>query len=317
MAVGPTNLIATSPDGQNWTSNYTSSASLSGITYGAGQFVAVGGGGTVLTSPDGTTWTGHLQDPSWNLKSVCYGNSRYVAAAMLTIPTAPFWTAYVSTNGVVWTATSQLTVGTTDRLVFGNGLFAQNFFGVSNYLSSDGMNWWWKSAGSANSLYTLSFGNGVFIEEDVRNQVFTSSDATNWTFRGTNAVVRPTDFAFGNGYWVAVDGGSSQAYSADLATWTTIPQSIYGSRVIFGNGAFVAVGHQIQQSDPVLTLQSAAPGALLLSGPTNLTYEIQAVDNPNDIWQVITNLTPDLSPFLWNDPDSAKWPQRFYRVHLP
>ena len=50
-------LIATSPDAVNWsilpyTSNY-----LSGITYGGGQFVAVGREGSILTSTDGTTWT--------------------------------------------------------------------------------------------------------------------------------------------------------------------------------------------------------------------------------------------------------------------
>jgi hypothetical protein len=49
-------LIATSPDALNWsilpyTSNY-----LSGITYGGGQFVAVGREGSILTSTDGTTW---------------------------------------------------------------------------------------------------------------------------------------------------------------------------------------------------------------------------------------------------------------------
>ena len=50
-------FIATSPDGLSWSILPYMSNYLSGITYGGGQFVAVGREGSILTSTDGTTWT--------------------------------------------------------------------------------------------------------------------------------------------------------------------------------------------------------------------------------------------------------------------
>ncbi|MGA2450312.1 MAG: cell wall-binding protein [Polyangiaceae bacterium] len=49
-------LIASSPDAVNWSILPYESNYLSGITYGGGQFVAVGREGAILTSTDGTTW---------------------------------------------------------------------------------------------------------------------------------------------------------------------------------------------------------------------------------------------------------------------
>lgn len=78
-------FIATSPDATNWsilpyTSNY-----LSGITYGAGQFVTVGREGSILTSSDGSTWAaqsapqlGAKETPY--LISVIYAGGQFVAA---------------------------------------------------------------------------------------------------------------------------------------------------------------------------------------------------------------------------------------------
>ena len=80
-------LIVTSPDGINWTILPYTSNYLSGVTYGGGQFVAVGREGSILTSPDGTTWTPQTAAPIANsaltpyLISVIYsaGDGQYVA----------------------------------------------------------------------------------------------------------------------------------------------------------------------------------------------------------------------------------------------
>jgi hypothetical protein len=55
------------------------SAPLFGVTYGGGQFVAVGGGGTLLTSLDGLTWQRVGSGTNRGLDGVTYGGGRFVA----------------------------------------------------------------------------------------------------------------------------------------------------------------------------------------------------------------------------------------------
>jgi hypothetical protein len=101
-------LIATSPDALNWsilpyTSNY-----LSGITYGGGQFVAVGREGSILTSTDGTTWAPQSvpqldASESPYLITVLYAENQYVATGNYVgiIPTTGF--LVTSPDGKTWT----------------------------------------------------------------------------------------------------------------------------------------------------------------------------------------------------------------------
>ena len=77
-------LIATSPDANTWTLLPTTPNYLSGITYGAGQFVAVGREGEILTSPDGATWTAQSA-PALDVSetpyliSIVYAGNQFVA----------------------------------------------------------------------------------------------------------------------------------------------------------------------------------------------------------------------------------------------
>jgi hypothetical protein len=87
--------------------------------------------------------------------------------------------------------------------------------------------------------------------------------------------------AYGNGFWAAVSRGARANYSADLVQWTSVtnPQTVaYGT--CFGNGSFVTVGGTICQSAPIIVLQAipGLPGAIALSGPTGVTYQIQTLD---------------------------------------
>jgi hypothetical protein len=65
-------------DGTTWSlipvSNY-----LNSVTYGNGQFVAVGNDGMILNSTDGTTWTRINSENMNSLFSVTYGNKEFVA----------------------------------------------------------------------------------------------------------------------------------------------------------------------------------------------------------------------------------------------
>lgn len=123
-------IIGTSPDGINWTIVQYPPNYLSGITYGGGQFVAVGREGIILTSPDGKTWTSRTAAPIANsiltpyLINVIYANGQYVVTGN--------YTGAIPSTGFILT-------------------------------SPDGINWTMPSTGTTSNMYGISFGNGNFV----------------------------------------------------------------------------------------------------------------------------------------------------------
>ena len=103
-------LIATSPDGANWsilpyTSNY-----LSGIAYGGGHFVAVGREGSILTSTDlaPTVWTFSIgptieceRDPLPNIRDLHWQSIRRDVNYVGVNPSTGF--LVTSPDGKTWT----------------------------------------------------------------------------------------------------------------------------------------------------------------------------------------------------------------------
>jgi outer membrane protein OmpA-like peptidoglycan-associated protein len=94
---GTNNRAMTSPDGITWTSR-TAAVGGNEITYGGGQFVAVGAAGAVMTSPDGITWTTQVKPVGApGMYGIAYGGGQYVAVAISgdVIMTSP--------DGIIWT----------------------------------------------------------------------------------------------------------------------------------------------------------------------------------------------------------------------
>src|SRR6266511_2228649 len=52
---------------------------LSAVTYGNGQFVAVGQNGVILTSADRVNWVQHFPPSEEWLHAITYGNGQFVA----------------------------------------------------------------------------------------------------------------------------------------------------------------------------------------------------------------------------------------------
>jgi hypothetical protein len=84
-------LSACSPGSSPWTPRTSgTSRALWAVTYGGGQFVAVGSGGTIRTSPDGVSWTSQTSGTSSGLYSIAYGGGQFVAVGDAgTILTSP------------------------------------------------------------------------------------------------------------------------------------------------------------------------------------------------------------------------------------
>ncbi|MHB8523206.1 MAG: cell wall-binding protein, partial [Limisphaerales bacterium] len=125
---------------------------LSAVTYGNGEFVAVGDAGTIVTSPNGVAWTSRNSGTTNWLGSVAYGNGRFVAVGNATL---------TSPDGIGWT--SRDFVSGVSSVTYGNGLFVA--VGYRIFTSPDGITWTWRSDyGMTNWLASVAFGGyGQFV----------------------------------------------------------------------------------------------------------------------------------------------------------
>jgi CSLREA domain-containing protein len=218
VVAGNSGDIWTSTNTISWTKRTnpdTTSRAIVGLTFGGGQFVAVGqsptadGGTLILTSPDGVTWTQRSTAPlTRNLRGVAFGGGVYVAA---------------SNNGRVLT-------------------------------SPDGITWTERNTGNLQRLNGVAFGGGLFVAVGDNRTVITSSDGINWTVRGgIPAVARQLNYVTHTGtQFVVVSqepsgvpaSGASVMTSPDGVMWTqrATPTAQPLTAVASGGGVIVAVG---------------------------------------------------------------------------
>jgi hypothetical protein len=80
VAVGPSGVVLTSPDGIGWTPRSSGvGTALYAVAAGPSRFVAVGGAGTVVSSRDGITWGRAASPASTDLFHVIFTGDRFVA----------------------------------------------------------------------------------------------------------------------------------------------------------------------------------------------------------------------------------------------
>jgi len=71
-AVGYGGKIFTSPDGANWSTQFSGiTTDLNGVTVGSdGLFAAIGADGKIVTSPDAVTWTQQSANSTCSLRGI-------------------------------------------------------------------------------------------------------------------------------------------------------------------------------------------------------------------------------------------------------
>jgi hypothetical protein len=322
-----TKAVATSPDGVMWTSRSIPATALAtgaqsldfrSLTYGGGQFVAVGASyfkstststghneAAILTSPDGIIWTNRALPADWTgsnttnsyLGDVTYGGGQFVAvgynfgagnilrASVLTSPDGSAWTSrslpsdyYSLLNSVAYNGGLFVAVG---EYTFNYSIAGQHDDGILT--SPDGITWTRRTlpdrtADSYSYLRSVTYGGGQFVAVGTRLNptaatsteavILTSLDGISWTSR-TSPVVIPanTSLSFtrvvnGGGQYVAVgnvfntstSGSANQSgfiiSSTDGITWTnrTLPglpsNTLFGVYdATYGAGKFLMPGY--------------------------------------------------------------------------
>jgi hypothetical protein len=225
-------------DGITWTS--VGILNTSYVTYGNGQFVAVGyatvsGVPTsfIHTSPDGITWTSRTPSEAMWFQAITYGNGLYVAVARLgtnRIMTSP--------DGITWTSRSTIINTEFSGVAYGNGIWVAvantPFYSGTTFTSYDGITW--TERATIFPSLTIHFADGKFTTGG-----HYSVDGLTWT--ASTIAFDPESITYGNGYFVGVnDSGTNRiVYSTNAITWTDILAASDATfeSIAFGNNTFV------------------------------------------------------------------------------
>ncbi|MGP8009343.1 MAG: WD40/YVTN/BNR-like repeat-containing protein [Acidimicrobiales bacterium] len=230
--------------------------SWSAITYGDGQWVALGDGAVAADSPNGSTWT---EDPvpagSW--KSVAYGNGRFVALSSANANPEEL----VSTDGLNWTAVAG-PAGPWNALTFGGGRFVAVSSAGQIDTSTNGTQWRTVWHHGNLDFSSVAYGNGHFIATDsALGAIGLSTNGVNWSrlFPARNAVTDWGAVVYGEGEFVALSNSGDFATSVYGYVWTL--HSLSPAEAIdsatFGCGTFVGVGQSATSTESFI---SSTPG---------------------------------------------------------
>lgn len=276
---GVQSILADSLDTWTWRNPLPQGNTLVGVTYGGGQFVAVGGGGSIVTSPNGQAWTLRTSGTTAILSAVAYGGGKYVAVGY-NGPDEIAGTIFTSPDGITWT----------DR-----------------------------SFGGLNSLFGITFAGGRFVAVGGSNYppyagtILTSPDGINWTNRNSGTQLGLRGVAYGNGRFIAV--GSSIATSTgvvtssvDGITWSATPLTQNLDAITYGAGLFVAVGGKLSGSTQILT---SPDGVIWSISPASAARGLTGVAYGNGKFVAVSD-TNSNSGLMLTSPDGFTWTEANY-----
>lgn len=202
---------------------------ITGVAFGSDKHILVGDGGAVYSAQsDGTSLTVQDSDTKYNLTSVAYGASRFVAVGEGSVITT-------SSDGVAWSSQLSPTGGGIDKIIFANNMF----YGVAQHsmvTSSDGTTWQVKdhsttqcTEGPENDHYLehVAYGSSLLVAGAETACVKVSSDnGDTWSSNSIGATETEmlVDLIHDGSKFVAVTLDNGPVYylqtSTDGETWS-------------------------------------------------------------------------------------------------
>jgi hypothetical protein len=132
-------------------------ADLKSVVFGNGRFVAVGENGTLITSPDGFIWKKEASGTSFNLNDIEYGNGRYVVAG-------DSGTVLVSSDGITWErVVSGFSVNTSSMVYSNSNFVILKWYSSLQISDAYGLQWQPINPDTNRILYDIAYGNGIFL----------------------------------------------------------------------------------------------------------------------------------------------------------
>ncbi len=216
----------TSADGKSWVAHasnfpyYFSQYSQTAVVKGASTFVAIDDS-AIFSSADCFTWTKRFSTSQSGLypgvSSITWGNNQFVAVGS----NMDTCYAYISTNGVNWTAET-LGIGIPLAVAWGNNRYVVIASGAS-FTSTDGIHW----SQNFNNLFYGSQYSGIVYGANqfvavIDGALFSSPEGINWTsLFYSNIINGITSIVWDGTRFVAA--GSAVMTSTDGINWIAQP----------------------------------------------------------------------------------------------
>lgn len=212
---GDSGCVMTSADGIVWTevTPQNSDIDMFDITYGGGEFVAIGTVSAV--SADGYDWEPGLPNQN-GLRAIAYGEGKYVAVG-------PYNYSEYSEDGLIWTEGDYCDA---NAVAYGTGVFVAVGDGNGNseiQVSEDGIEWNSRSTGDYPQLNGVAYGAGYFVAVGDDGVAYYSTDSLNWQAIDTDLAaafeINLNKVCFDstrNTFIVVGDGGT-------ILTWQPVP----------------------------------------------------------------------------------------------
>jgi hypothetical protein len=200
VAVG--DVILTSLDGTSWSSQNVASATA--------QMSVMGEDGAwfpPIIFPPPVSFTTH------SLSGVTFTAGRFVAVGFVATTTSDFFFGWITTyrpkvlssqNGVTWTAHSAAGDFGLNDIAFGNAQFITVGSGGAVLGSGNGSDWSARTRPSGGGLNSVAFAEGAFVAVGESGGIFTSANGSSWTTRNSPTTKTIYEVTFGKDSFVAV-----------------------------------------------------------------------------------------------------------------
>ena len=288
-----------------WTAQTSgTTATLSGVAYGGGQFVAVGNGGTILTSPDGVTWTSRTSGDPRNFLSVTHGGGTFVAVGSSFHPSSWPGMVYTSPDGITWTPQTSGAMNNLNDIVYDGSQFVAVGTNGTILTSPDGVTWTPQTSGTTQGLYGITYDGSQFVAVGNGGTILTSPDGVTWTAQTSGTTNLLISVGYGGSQFVAVGNDGTILTSPDGVTWTADTSgTTKGLRgVAYGGSQFVAAGWDgtilTSSEGPSLTLAKSVNPSSAKPGEA-ITYTI-SFSNTGAITATNVVITDTLSAHITN-----------------
>lgn len=234
--------IYISTDGVNWDARPFPGTIdfVSGIAYGAGQFVAVGDT-AIIHSQTGNEWfRGTQQNIFSDLSDLSFAKGSFLMTERISSRSdlggfhfssdAEHWRNHVINRGL-------------NAITVGNGMFVGVFNTRYGFVATSSNGWDWEThlLPLSTVLSNITFGNNAFVATS-RDGLLYSPDGRSWFVTSVNTVM--SEVAFNETAFVAVGRSGRIASSEDGLSWN---DEVSATRrhlmsVAYGNGRWIAVG---------------------------------------------------------------------------
>ncbi|HZA49506.1 MAG TPA: IPT/TIG domain-containing protein, partial [Myxococcaceae bacterium] len=223
---------------------------------------------TVPSGP-GSAWTTRLAGPRGRPSGLAFTGTRFA-----TVGTSPGFQA--STNGLVWTVTSQLT--SADDVAWDGSVLVAVGSSFWVHTSPDGLTWTMRSlpAGSSGDLVAVAPSAGAWVAVGDGGAAYSSPDGISWASRDSGTTKALRDVTWTGTRFVAVGSDGAVTTSPDGISWSlqTAPTT----------DSFTAVG-----ASPSLAVATTFPypgsQSALLTTPDGIdwTPRVPGISSFNDV----------------------------------